>query len=163
MDRKLLSIYLNDHLTALTAGVELAKRSAGSNKGTALGEFLSEAAGEVDAEKAVLLDLMERLSVRRDHVKQLAGWSGEKLGRLKLNGRLTGYSPLSRVTELEALLLITRMTAALWRGLIPVLGADLEFGDLDLDARAANADALADRVEEHRVAAVEEALAGSSA
>jgi hypothetical protein len=160
MDRKLLSIYLNDHLTALTAGVELSKRSAGSNEGAVLGDFLAEAASQVDAEKAVLLDLMERLSVRRDHVKQLAGWSGEKLGRLKLNGRLTGYSPLSRVTELEALLLITRMTAALWRGLVPVLGGDPDFGDLDLQARAANADALADRVEEHRVAAVAEALKG---
>lgn len=160
MDRKLLSIYLNDHLTALTAGVELARRSAGSNEGTPLGGFLTEAGAALEAERAVLIDLMDRLSVRRDHLKQAAGWSGEKLGRFKLNGRLRGYSPLSRVTELEALLLLTRMNAALWRGLVPLLGSDPDFRDLDLEMRAGNADALADRVEEHRVAAVATALAG---
>jgi len=34
----------------------------------------------------------------------LAGaWILEKAGRLKLNGRLSGYSPLSRLVELEGL------------------------------------------------------------
>ena len=160
MDRKLLSIYLNDHLTALTAGGELAKRAAASNEGTPLGSLLAEAAEKIDAERAALIDLMDRLSVGRDHLKQLAGWSGEKLGRLKLNGRITGYSPLSRVTELEGLLLITRMNSALWRGLGPLLAGDPELRDLDLGLRAADAEALADRLEEERVKAVAVALAG---
>ena len=35
--------------------------------------------------------------------KEAVAWVGEKIGRLKLNGQLRGYSPLSRVLELEAL------------------------------------------------------------
>ena len=34
INRKLLGIYLNDHLAGSTAGMEVARRSAGSNKGT---------------------------------------------------------------------------------------------------------------------------------
>ena len=34
--------------------------------------------------------------------KDGAAWVAEKLGRLKTNGQLTGYSPLSRLVELEA-------------------------------------------------------------
>ncbi len=48
---------------------------------------------------------MEKLQVKRDHLKVLAGWVAEKLGRLKPNGQLLGYSPLSRLVELEALAL----------------------------------------------------------
>ena len=33
-------------------------------------------------------------------------WSAEKFGRLKLNGQLSGYSPLSRLEELEILALV---------------------------------------------------------
>ena len=39
---RVLTIYLNDHLAAATAGVDLAKRSAGSNAGTEFGEFLHD-------------------------------------------------------------------------------------------------------------------------
>ena len=33
----------------------------------------------------------------------VAGWVAEKAGRLKLNGSLLTYSPLSRLVELEGL------------------------------------------------------------
>ena len=46
---------------------------------------------------------MEDLGFDSDTMKDLGGWALEKVGRLKLNGQLTGYSPLSRVVELEGL------------------------------------------------------------
>ena len=52
-----------------------------------------------------LLATMEALGARVDRLKAAAAWGGEKLGRLKLNGQLRGYSPLSRVVELEGLAL----------------------------------------------------------
>ena len=42
------------------------------------------------------------------------GWTGEKLGRLKLNGQLLGYSPLSRLIELEGLMLGIAGKLAMW-------------------------------------------------
>jgi hypothetical protein len=158
LDRKLLSIYLNDHLTALVAGVEVAKRSAGSNEGTPLGAFLVEARYELERDRAALLDLMKRLGIGRDRLKETAGWTTEKLGRLKLNGRIRGYSPLSRVTELEGLLLIVDGTAAMWRSLESLLAEDDDLGDLHLGKRAAGAEALRQGVEGHRQTASLEAL-----
>ncbi len=46
---------------------------------------------------------MAALGVPQDRVKNAMGWGAEKLGRLKPNGQLTGYSPLSRMVELKGL------------------------------------------------------------
>src|SRR5690349_6467802 len=99
LSRDLLPIYLNDHLAGANAGRDLARRAAHSNQGTELGDFLDWLAGEVEADRAQLVDVMERLDVSRDPLKAGAGWLAEKLGRLKPNGRLLEYSPLSRVIE----------------------------------------------------------------
>jgi NADH dehydrogenase/NADH:ubiquinone oxidoreductase subunit G len=62
----------------------------------------------------------------------------EKLGRLKLNGRLRGYSPLSRLLELEGLLIGITGKIALWKtleALDDVKGLEIDFEQLA--ARAA--------------------------
>ena len=51
INRKLLGIYLNDHLAGSTAGMEVAKRSAGSNKGTGYGAFLRKLAKEIEQDR----------------------------------------------------------------------------------------------------------------
>ena len=43
---------------------------------------------------------MDQLEVGQSKLKPLAATLGERLGRLKLNGRLWGYSPLSRLDDL---------------------------------------------------------------
>jgi len=57
---------------------------------------------------------MDELDVGIDRAKQFVAWTAEKAGRLKLNGRLLGYSPLSRVEELEALRLGVTGKRMLW-------------------------------------------------
>jgi hypothetical protein len=113
----LLAVYLNDHLAGATAGLELARRASANNRGTALGEPLERLTGEIDEDREALLALMSSLSVRVDRVKVLGGWGAEKLGRLKPNGRLLSYSPLSRLLELEGLLLAVQGKLALWQTL----------------------------------------------
>lgn len=110
----LLAIYLNDHLAGATAGRELARRAAANNRSSPYGEFLAELAVEIEEDRQSLLEIMRTLDVGVDRLKQTAGWGAEKLGRLKLNGRLLGYSPLSRVVELEALSLGVRSKLAMW-------------------------------------------------
>jgi hypothetical protein len=112
-----LPIYLNDHLAGATAAVELARRAARSNRGSAYGLFLEEVTREIDQDREALLEIMRRLGIGVDRLKVLGGWGSEKLGRLKLNGRLLSYSPLSRVVELEVLLLAVEGKLALWRSL----------------------------------------------
>jgi hypothetical protein len=113
----LIAIYLNDHLAGATVGAELARRAAGNNRGSPYGQFLEELATEIRADRESLLAIMRSLRVRVDRVKVSAAWAAEKLGRLKLNGRLRGYSPLSRLVELEALTLGVSGKLALWRAL----------------------------------------------
>src|SRR3954447_11444501 len=120
----LLGIYLNDHLVGATAGLDLARRAHGSNPGTPLGDFLAGLVVEIEEDKEALEGIMGRLDVGKDRLKLVAGWSAEKAGRLKLNGRITSYSPLSRVVELEALLLGVTGKRAGWEALLEVAPAE---------------------------------------
>lgn len=112
---KFLAIYLNDHFAAATAGVELARRVLKSNPRGSLGELLRRLVVEMDEQREVLEQVMEENDTPRSRVKVAAVRLGESLGRLKLNGRLFGYSPLSRVVELEGLYLVSHMQLMLWQ------------------------------------------------
>jgi hypothetical protein len=149
--RRLLGIYLNDHLAGATVGVELARRLRSSNQDDPeFGSPSREICVEVEADRDTLRRTMERLGIRRGCLKPAAAWAGEKLGRLKLNGRLRGYSPLSRVVELEALAIGIAGKARMWRAL-EALGDPVE--GLDFGALADRADRQRARVEElHRIA-----------
>src|SRR5947208_8721296 len=105
VDLRMLGIYLNDHRAGATAGLEIARRSLGSNRGNAYGDFLERLAVEIEEDLHTLEDLMDTLGIGRDRPKSTAAWLGEKAGRLKLNGRLLSYSPMSRVVEIEVLCL----------------------------------------------------------
>src|SRR4051794_12453452 len=105
LNQKLLAIYLNDHLAGSTVGCELAKRALGSNEGNEFGRFLEWLRDEVEEDRETLRALMRRVGVKEDPVKRVAAIVGERAGRLKPNGALRGYSPLSRVVELEGLAL----------------------------------------------------------
>jgi hypothetical protein len=114
---KLLGIYLNDHLAGATVGVELAKRTAGANHGTEFGDPLGQLASEIAQDRSALRRIMDRLDVRADPVKTTLAWGAEKAGRLKLNGQLRGYSPLSRLVEIDGLITGAAGKLSLWRAL----------------------------------------------
>jgi hypothetical protein len=100
-----------------TAGLELAKRAARSNRGTPTGDALERLVAEIDADRATLQRLLAMLGKRPSKTKDALAWSAERLGRLKLHGQLRGYSPLSRLDELEALSLGVAAKRALWEAL----------------------------------------------
>jgi hypothetical protein len=111
---ELLAIYLNDHLAGSVAGVETARRARASNEGTEFGAPLAALCAEIESDRGTLETVMEELGVARSRIKPAIGWVGEKVGRLKPNGQLRGYSPLSRVIELEFLLLGISGKLRLW-------------------------------------------------
>jgi hypothetical protein len=120
VDLKLLRIFMQDHLAASTAGLELARRAYGANRGTTYGDALSRVADEIEEDRRALADMLTDLGFKPDRVKILGAWTGEKVGRLKLNGQLKGYSPLSRVEELEALIAGINAKLSLWRIVLEV-------------------------------------------
>jgi hypothetical protein len=132
---RLLRIYLDDHYAGATLGLALARRALRNNRGTPLGDFLERLAGEIAEDREALRGLMETVGVRPSRVKPALAVVAERLGRLKLNGRLLSYSPLSRLLELEGLLLGVTGKRSLWRSLRQLdrdLGVDLD----ELERRA---------------------------
>lgn len=143
--QQLLGIYLNDHLAGSKAGLELARRARGANEDD--GEFgpaLAEICVELEAEREVLTTLMEDLDIRRDPLKPAAAWAAEKVGRLKLNGQLTGYSPLSRLVELEGLLIGITGKRQMWTALAQSFGG--RRGEIDFEQLAEQAERQRDTV-----------------
>jgi hypothetical protein len=155
----LLAIYLNDHLAGSTVGRELAQRAAGSNRGNVYGAFLEGLATEIAEDRETLIAIMRALDVRVDRLKVLGAWGAEKLGRLKPNGRLLGYSPLSRVVELEGLALGINGKLALWRTLENLVSGRPELASFDIATLAERAESQLERLEPHRLRAATEALA----
>ncbi len=147
----LLATYLNDHLAGSTAGLELARRARGSNEGTPLGDYLAEVAAEIEEDRETLGEVMQAVGAGRDKVKVAAAWAGEKAGRLKLNGRLLSYSPLSRLVELEGLALGVTGKLALWRLLREL--ADPRLAGFDFDALIARAERQQEGLEQRRLEA----------
>ena len=155
----MLGIYLNDQLALGVAGRELARRAQRENAGTEVGVFLHRLAAEVTEDVDTLERIMERLGVPLSPVKRPLALIAERVGRLKPNGRLRGYSPLSRFLELESLALGLEGKKVLWsnlRDLTPLRG---RLEDTDFDALIDRAQRQRDELEPHRVEAARGALA----
>ena len=151
-----LEVYLQDHLAGATGGVELARRIASQNEGTAYGDVMAGLAGEIDEDREELKAIMARVGAGADRLKIAGAWAGEKAGRLKRNGTWLEYSPTSRLIELEGLSAGVTGKLRLWTALREIAPGrpDLDAAKLDnLIARATrHLDTLA---EQHRRAAAE--------
>ena len=156
MSNKLRGIYLNDHAAGAVAGHELAKRAAGSNEGTELGEFLSRLEAEIGEDREVLHKVMDALEVSSDPVKRSLAWGAEKVGRLKPNGQILGYSPLSRLVELEGLRVGIYGKQALWDAMAATPVPEL--AEFDFVALSERAGRQLGELEPHRLAAAAEAF-----
>jgi len=155
---KYLTIYLNDHLAGSTGGVELIKRIAKQNEGNDLGRFAAGLRTELEEDRATLQEIMRELGAGEDRVKTAAGWAVEKAGRLKLNGELLGYSPLSPLVELEGLMLGIDGKRRMWVAFSETDEIAGTIGWERLQKLIARADRQRDAVEQHRLAAARSAL-----
>ena len=154
----LLGIYLNDHLAGATGGVQLARRLARAHRDSADGDTLSRLAAEIAKDRAALLGVMAVLSIPVRGYKVFAAVIGEKAARLKLNGYLTGRSPLSSLIELEMLRLGVDGKAAGWRTLRALADRDGRLDAARLDELIARAQSQDDILEELRVRAADQII-----
>jgi hypothetical protein len=160
MTSKYLAIYLNDHLAGSTGALELVRRAARENEGSELGTFLEGLGAEILADRRTLEQIMASLEVSVDRRKNVLAWLAEKAGRLKLNGELVRYSPLSPVVELEALSAGIEAKRLLWVALADTV-AD-RIGADRLRELIARAESQRAGVERHRVAAARGAFTPGS-
>ncbi|MBD0282154.1 MAG: hypothetical protein ICV69_08185 [Thermoleophilaceae bacterium] len=160
IDRKLLRIFMQDHLAAATAGVELARRSQGANRGTTYGDDLKRIADAIDDDRRTLEGMLTDLGFGPDRLKVAWAWAGEKVGRLKLNGQVRGYSPLSRVEELEVLIGGISAKLSLWRVLLEVAEHEPRLDSEQLQRLIERGEEQRTRAEELRTRAAHQAFLG---
>ena len=153
----MLRTYLQDHHAGSMLGVELSRRATASNEDSEYGEELALIAAEIAADRDTLEAVMDGLGVKPNRLKDAGGWTAEKLGRLKPNNSLLSYSPLSRVVELEGLVIGVTGKLALWESLEAAIGKTIT--GVDFAELADRAIEQRSRLEQLRRRAAAEALA----
>src|SRR3712207_4998949 len=108
---------MNDQLAAGGLWREGAQRAQRQNDGTGLGDALTRVATAIAEDVATFEEIMRRLGIRRSRFKPALAIAAERVGRLKPNGRLRSYSPLSRFVELDFLAMGIEGKKILWENL----------------------------------------------
>lgn len=158
-ERTRLRIYLNDHLAGATGGAALARRCLANNRGTRYEAFLADLADEVEEDREALDGVISRLGLARNPAKLLAANLVERVARLKLNGQLRGYSPLSRVIEIEGLCAGVEAKRSMWRALREVAVDYPAVADFPFDEYRERASRQREELERHRLDAARESFA----
>lgn len=153
-----LGIYLNDQLSLGLVWRELARRTARSNRSTPLGDAVQEVATAIAEDVRTFETIMRTLGVRANPVKTGLAVVVERVGRLKPNGRLVSYSPLSRFMELEILIMGIEGKKQLWTTLRDLAGLAARLQDIDFDHLILRAEEQRGLLEPHRARAGKEAF-----
>lgn len=157
--RGVLNIYLNDHLAGAAAGLRLARRLAVQNQQTSWARDLSDIAQQIREDRRSLQAIRSALGIEGGAWKSVLAVGIEVVAELKM--KVTGYSALCRVDELEALLAGVSSKQGLWVSLQacaprhPTL-AGFDLGELEQRAvrqierlRAVHAEAAAMAFHDH--------------
>lgn len=152
MKNATLTTYLNDHLALMRGEAELLERVKDENSASPLGESLETFAEAVSRQLDRVRQAIDYAGGSVSSIKQAAAWLGEKLGRLKPNDGIAGYTDLARVVELETLMGLAFSRQTMWAALESI---ELQCG-LNPDERAASEEQtrsqLASLREHHRSA-----------
>jgi hypothetical protein len=158
-----LRIYMNDQLALGIVWREVAKRAARENAGSDAGKALAEVAQAISEDVHTFEAMMRRLGLRRNILKSSLAVAAERAGRLKLNGSLWSYSPLSRFSELEFLIMGIEGKKQLWATLSDLAALSSRLPDVDFAQLIARAEAQRGALEPYRERFGRKAFASSHA
>ena len=114
---KWLRIYVSDHLAGAAAGSSRARRLADAERDGPDAAALQQLADEIAADRRALQVLADSLNLRPQRSKQLVAAIAERVGLVKLNGRIFRRSPLTTLVEVEAMVIAVRGKLAGWETL----------------------------------------------
>jgi hypothetical protein len=140
-----LATYLRDHLAGATAAIDLLELLRDQHAGEPLGEFAAEMLADVEADRAALAAVAQRVGGEPGVLKDATAWIGVAGG-------------LGTFEALEALALGVLGKLALWRALVLVAPSDPRLAGVDFGWLATRAETQHDRVEERRLEAARSAL-----
>lgn len=155
-----LESYLNDHLAGSLAGIRLARRCLSRERGSGSESerFLSTLVEEIDADRTVLEQVMERVGARHNELKKGGALVVETLARVRQSMPLVGAGSeqVGTFEELELLSLGIEGKRLLWSALR--LLADERLASFDLAALEERAGRQRDGLERIRLAAAMKAF-----
>ena len=153
---KPLDVYLNDHLAGARFGSDLARRLADRMGGTTMNVL----ADEIEEDRETLQQLMDRLDVSRNPIKEAATWVAEKVSHVKLSGLTAGHAEFGLFMALETLSLGVEGKRSLWIALAGIVDDYPALREFDLGALGERAAAQRQVVEAERAAAARRAFTG---
>jgi hypothetical protein len=145
-----LGIYMNDQLALGIAWRELARRAAGREAGTPLGDALRSVATGIGEDVDTFRGLMHRTGNTPSRFKQWSALLAERAARAKLNGHVTRVSPLSRFVELDILAMGIDAKRLLWSNLRDLAALDAAMPNVDFDELVARAERQRTAIEPFR-------------
>lgn len=151
-----LGTYLNDHLAGSTHAADLLEVLRDQHANEPLGEFASRLLVEVQADRAVLKGIIERVGNGSAKLKELTGWMAEKVSRFKLNREK--QAGLGTFEALEFLELGIYGKLLLWRALALIAPTDARLLGVDYAQLATRAEAQHTATEERRLQLAAQAL-----
>jgi hypothetical protein len=158
MSTKSLTTYLNDHLAGSVAALELLEHLAKLHQGTEREKLFQSLRSEVDEDKKVLQQILDRVGGRESRVRKAAAWLTEKIGEAKLKLDDAGDGELRVLEALEALALGIQGKLGLWRALAATADRLPQLRNLDFDRLQRRAIHQHDQVEAQRIQVARAAL-----
>lgn len=158
---KFLGIYLNDHLAASTAGLNLMQRIVDGEPPDETRRRLRPLVGQIAQDRDSLRVIMAKLNVSESRAKKAAAWTAERLGRLKLNGRIVRRSPVTSLLELEAMRLGVEGKLAAWLSLRELVPSEPRLDASTLEDLIARARSQIEQLEAARMDVAPRALTAS--
>ena len=155
---RLLRIYMTDQLALGVLWREIARRARDSSNGTAEGAALERVAAGISEDVELFEQMMRRLGFSTRTPKALLAVVAERIGRLKLNGRIVSRSPLSRFEELDFLVMGIDGKVVLWQNLRDGAGLAARLPDINFDRLIERARSQRAALEPFHAQAAREAL-----
>ena len=146
VDDNLVEIYLSDHAAAAAAMTRRVRRMADAYD-RELAEAMGALADALERERDWILSVMAARQLTLSRWKTAATVVGERVGRLKRNGRSFRQSPLSPLLELELLGSGLRGKRSGWRTLRE-WSTELQLDTDELNGLLADVERQIDQVEE---------------
>lgn len=133
-------------------GTDLAEQIRQRHQDTPLGELMGWIAPQIEEDRQILVDLMERMNTTKNPIKQAAGWVAEKASRVKFSGAGSGERDQGAFMALEALTLGVEGKASMWKTLKEVQSQYPPLASMNLDELIARAETQHDALERERLA-----------
>jgi hypothetical protein len=151
-----LDVYLNDHLSGATAGVNLAQLPAEEHRQDDHGPFFGEIASEIKQDFDTLEQLMEAMGTDKSAGKAALAEVGSKVMATKFTGE---DDQLNAFVTLETLSIGVEGKICMWKALQRVEDAYPALESLDIDELLARAQSQRERIETRRLEIATQALA----